>query len=185
MFFSIFNFHHKIQNRCSAIAIDSHMQRENRRRRAKDKRRERERNKKRNKGKYRNPIKDPINGSDDSVTQPDDTPNNLPTEGYFAFIMATVSNVKFLQTLVLALILVLIITFSWNNIFNSGIKKIGRIEFSTEEFLGKGCLGTSVFRGTFDGRNVAVKVLIYNVFVGTNSTLKVSENFSGRSNFLI
>ena len=89
------------------------------------------------------------------------SPNNL-TPGSLGDKLSKMMNSKeFLQGTILFLvmiILMMVIIFSWNNIFNQGLVRVGRIEFTTDEFLGKGCLGTSVFRGTFDGRNVAVKV---------------------------
>ena len=71
-----------------------------------------------------------------------------------------VTNVKFLQSVIVVMMILFVILHSWKNIFEEdGHKtKIGQIEFDQEELLGKGCLGTSVFRGTFDGRDVAVKV---------------------------
>lgn len=130
-----------------ARAVDSHMQREIRRRRTKEKRRL-----KRQKDRLRKPSPETLR------QQP--MINNLTTVGLVPYVIDKMSNVMVLQSIVLILVLMLIISFSWNNILNQGVKKVGRIEFTTEEFLGKGCLGTSVFRGTFDGRNVAVKVNI-------------------------
>ncbi|XP_014217501.1 serine/threonine-protein kinase/endoribonuclease IRE1 [Copidosoma floridanum] len=45
-----------------------------------------------------------------------------------------------------------------------GWQRIGKITFNTEEVLGKGCEGTSVFKGEFDGRQVAVKRLLPECF---------------------
>ncbi|CAG5098136.1 Oidioi.mRNA.OKI2018_I69.XSR.g15400.t2.cds [Oikopleura dioica] len=72
----------------------------------------------------------------------------------------TLSNVHVLQALVLLLFLILIVQFSWRNIFPKAPHSIGKISFDPSEFLGKGCMGTSVFRGSFDGRDVAVKRLL-------------------------
>ncbi|XP_034247460.1 serine/threonine-protein kinase/endoribonuclease IRE1 [Thrips palmi] len=41
---------------------------------------------------------------------------------------------------------------------------VGKITFFTAEVLGKGCEGTFVYRGLFDGRNVAVKRLLPECF---------------------
>jgi len=123
------------------------MQREIRRRRAKEKRRI-----KRIKRHHPHHHTTPIS------TTPITTPINNQTIGLVGFVIGQLSDVMVLQSIVMILLIVLIVSFSWNNILNQGIKKVGRIEFTTDEFLGKGCLGTSVFRGTFDGRNVAVKV---------------------------
>ena len=122
------------------------MQREIRRRRTKEKRRV-----KRQKDRLRKPTPE-------TLVRPPGLINNLTTVGVLPYLLDKLSNVMVLQSIVLILVLMLIISFSWNNILNQGVKKVGRIEFTTDEFLGKGCLGTSVFRGTFDGRNVAVKV---------------------------
>ena len=90
-------------------------------------------------------------------------PNNLAPGSIGDKMSKMVNSKGFLQGTIIFLvfiILIMVIIFSWNNIFNQGQVRVGRIEFTTEEFLGKGCLGTSVFRGTFDGRNVAVKVFL-------------------------
>lgn len=42
--------------------------------------------------------------------------------------------------------------------------KVGKIIFNTRQILGKGCEGTSVFKGEFDGRAVAVKRLLPDCF---------------------
>ncbi|XP_029178141.1 serine/threonine-protein kinase/endoribonuclease IRE1 [Nylanderia fulva] len=42
--------------------------------------------------------------------------------------------------------------------------KVGKIIFNTKQILGKGCEGTSVFKGEFDGRAVAVKRLLPDCF---------------------
>ncbi|CAD5215701.1 unnamed protein product [Bursaphelenchus xylophilus] len=39
----------------------------------------------------------------------------------------------------------------------SGPKEIGKLSFDSRKILGMGCAGTTVFKGTFDGREVAVK----------------------------
>ncbi|XP_014244524.1 serine/threonine-protein kinase/endoribonuclease IRE1 [Cimex lectularius] len=45
-----------------------------------------------------------------------------------------------------------------------GIVAVGKISFDTQQILGKGCEGTFVFKGTFDGRSVAVKRLLPECF---------------------
>nr|XP_034191794.1 serine/threonine-protein kinase/endoribonuclease IRE1 isoform X2 [Osmia lignaria] len=45
-----------------------------------------------------------------------------------------------------------------------GVVKIGKITFDTGQVLGKGCEGTFVYRGEFDGRSVAVKRLLPDCF---------------------
>ncbi|XP_012535031.2 serine/threonine-protein kinase/endoribonuclease IRE1 [Monomorium pharaonis] len=46
----------------------------------------------------------------------------------------------------------------------NGLVKVGKITFNTEEVLGKGCEGTFVYKGEFDGRAVAVKRLLPECF---------------------
>lgn len=45
-----------------------------------------------------------------------------------------------------------------------GLVRVGKITFNTEEILGKGCEGTFVYKGEFDGRSVAVKRLLPECF---------------------
>ncbi|KAL1117288.1 hypothetical protein AAG570_004614 [Ranatra chinensis] len=45
-----------------------------------------------------------------------------------------------------------------------GLITVGKISFNTQYILGKGCEGTFVFRGEFDGRRVAVKRLLPDCF---------------------
>ncbi|XP_071565935.1 serine/threonine-protein kinase/endoribonuclease IRE1 [Temnothorax nylanderi] len=45
-----------------------------------------------------------------------------------------------------------------------GLVKVGKITFDTGEVLGKGCEGTFVYKGEFDGRAVAVKRLLPDCF---------------------
>ncbi|XP_053987934.1 serine/threonine-protein kinase/endoribonuclease IRE1 [Hylaeus volcanicus] len=45
-----------------------------------------------------------------------------------------------------------------------GVVKVGKISFDTGQVLGKGCEGTFVYRGEFDGRSVAVKRLLPDCF---------------------
>ncbi|XP_015588609.1 serine/threonine-protein kinase/endoribonuclease IRE1 [Cephus cinctus] len=45
-----------------------------------------------------------------------------------------------------------------------GMVRVGKITFSTGEVLGKGCEGTFVYKGEFDGRSVAVKRLLPDCF---------------------
>ncbi|XP_077279454.1 serine/threonine-protein kinase/endoribonuclease Ire1 isoform X2 [Temnothorax americanus] len=45
-----------------------------------------------------------------------------------------------------------------------GLVKVGKITFDTREVLGKGCEGTFVYKGEFDGRAVAVKRLLPDCF---------------------
>ncbi|XP_392044.2 serine/threonine-protein kinase/endoribonuclease IRE1 isoform X2 [Apis mellifera] len=45
-----------------------------------------------------------------------------------------------------------------------GVVKVGKITFDTGQVLGKGCEGTFVYRGNFDGRSVAVKRLLPDCF---------------------
>ncbi|KOX79225.1 Serine/threonine-protein kinase/endoribonuclease ire-1 [Melipona quadrifasciata] len=45
-----------------------------------------------------------------------------------------------------------------------GVVKVGKITFDTEQVLGKGCEGTFVYKGSFDGRSVAVKRLLPDCF---------------------
>lgn len=50
-----------------------------------------------------------------------------------------------------------------SELFGRGVR-VGKITFFTTEVLGKGCEGTFVYRGLFDGRNVAVKRLLPECF---------------------
>ncbi|KAK6624059.1 hypothetical protein RUM44_010917 [Polyplax serrata] len=45
-----------------------------------------------------------------------------------------------------------------------GVMRVGKIEFNSEEILGKGCEGTFVFKGKFDNRSVAVKRVLPECF---------------------
>ncbi|XP_074099180.1 serine/threonine-protein kinase/endoribonuclease Ire1 isoform X1 [Cotesia typhae] len=45
-----------------------------------------------------------------------------------------------------------------------GTVKVGKIVFNIDEVLGKGCEGTFVYKGEFDGRSVAVKRLLPDCF---------------------
>ncbi|KAK1129786.1 hypothetical protein K0M31_019497 [Melipona bicolor] len=45
-----------------------------------------------------------------------------------------------------------------------GVVKVGKITFDTGQVLGKGCEGTFVYKGSFDGRSVAVKRLLPDCF---------------------
>ncbi|XP_001607831.2 serine/threonine-protein kinase/endoribonuclease IRE1 isoform X1 [Nasonia vitripennis] len=45
-----------------------------------------------------------------------------------------------------------------------GLVRVGKITFNAEEVLGKGCDGTFVYKGEFDGRSVAVKRLLPDCF---------------------
>lgn len=45
-----------------------------------------------------------------------------------------------------------------------GLVKVGKITFDTSQVLGKGCEGTFVYKGEFDGRSVAVKRLLPDCF---------------------
>lgn len=47
---------------------------------------------------------------------------------------------------------------------SDGTVRVGKISFHTDNVLGKGCEGTFVFRGEFDGRAVAVKRLLPECF---------------------
>ncbi|MPC52741.1 Serine/threonine-protein kinase/endoribonuclease IRE2 [Portunus trituberculatus] len=47
---------------------------------------------------------------------------------------------------------------------DDGTISVGKIIFNPQELLGKGCDGTFVFRGTFDGRAVAVKRVLPDCF---------------------
>lgn len=47
---------------------------------------------------------------------------------------------------------------------HGGGVRVGKITFFTNEVLGKGCEGTFVYKGLFDGRNVAVKRLLPDCF---------------------
>lgn len=46
-----------------------------------------------------------------------------------------------------------------------GLVKVGKITFDTGQVLGKGCEGTFVYKGEFDGRAVAVKRLLPDCFM--------------------
>jgi len=120
--------------------INFHMQREKRRRKHKERRHER---RDRHRQKRSNPKKGPKSDTN-----------------YVDLTRETFSNVHVLQFLVFVLCLVLIVQYSWRNIFPRASHQIGKISFNPSDFLGKGCMGTSVFRGSFDGRDVAVKRLL-------------------------
>ncbi|XP_045598023.2 serine/threonine-protein kinase/endoribonuclease IRE1 isoform X2 [Procambarus clarkii] len=47
---------------------------------------------------------------------------------------------------------------------DNGTVSVGKIIFDPQQLLGKGCDGTFVFRGTFDGRSVAVKRVLPDCF---------------------
>uniref|UniRef100_A0A915I2M0 non-specific serine/threonine protein kinase n=1 Tax=Romanomermis culicivorax TaxID=13658 RepID=A0A915I2M0_ROMCU len=42
--------------------------------------------------------------------------------------------------------------------------RVGKISFNTQNILGRGCEGTVVYKGTFDGRDVAVKRVVSDFF---------------------
>ncbi|EFN86948.1 Serine/threonine-protein kinase/endoribonuclease IRE1 [Harpegnathos saltator] len=46
-----------------------------------------------------------------------------------------------------------------------GLVRVGKITFDTRQVLGKGCEGTFVYKGQFDGRAVAVKRLLPDCFM--------------------
>ncbi|XP_058822691.1 serine/threonine-protein kinase/endoribonuclease IRE1 [Topomyia yanbarensis] len=48
--------------------------------------------------------------------------------------------------------------------FGDGEIRVGKINFNTQDILGKGCEGTFVFRGTFEKREVAVKRILPGCF---------------------
>uniref|UniRef100_A0AAG5CTX8 non-specific serine/threonine protein kinase n=1 Tax=Anopheles atroparvus TaxID=41427 RepID=A0AAG5CTX8_ANOAO len=48
--------------------------------------------------------------------------------------------------------------------FGEGEMRVGKINFNTQNVLGKGCEGTFVFRGTFEKREVAVKRILPGCF---------------------
>ncbi|XP_050078819.1 serine/threonine-protein kinase/endoribonuclease IRE1 [Anopheles maculipalpis] len=48
--------------------------------------------------------------------------------------------------------------------FGDGEMRVGKINFNTQNVLGKGCEGTFVFRGTFEKREVAVKRILPGCF---------------------
>lgn len=48
--------------------------------------------------------------------------------------------------------------------FGDGEIRVGKINFNTQNILGKGCEGTFVFRGTFEKREVAVKRILPGCF---------------------
>ena len=70
------------------------------------------------------------------------------------------------ESLVIVLLITCVVIFSWRSVTADeyGRTKIGRIEFDPDQLLGKGCLGTKVYRGSFDGRDVAVKRLLVDSF---------------------
>ena len=70
------------------------------------------------------------------------------------------------QTLVVLLFVACVVIFSWRSVTGDEYhrRKIGRIEFDPDLLLGKGCLGTKVYRGQFDGREVAVKRMLADSF---------------------
>ena len=92
---------------------------------------------------------------------------SLTTAQIIEAMVNVVTNVKFLQSVIVVMMILFVILNSWRNIFEEDSKrtKIGQIEFDQEELLGKGCLGTSVFRGSFDGTDVAVKVRSLSTYV--------------------
>ncbi|XP_043198900.1 serine/threonine-protein kinase/endoribonuclease IRE1-like [Amphibalanus amphitrite] len=47
---------------------------------------------------------------------------------------------------------------------DGGVVRVGKISFDSEECIGKGCEGTFVYKGWFDGRDVAVKRLLPDCF---------------------
>ncbi|WKX97486.1 hypothetical protein Q1695_013280 [Nippostrongylus brasiliensis] len=50
--------------------------------------------------------------------------------------------------------------FTRNEEIEDGWMKIGKLQYNPHEVLGRGCEGTVVFRGKFDGRDVAVKRVV-------------------------
>lgn len=55
-------------------------------------------------------------------------------------------------------------TISITELLDNGEVRVGKIQFNPNDLLGKGCEGTFVYRGTFDGRQVAVKRLLPECF---------------------
>ncbi|KAK9500618.1 hypothetical protein O3M35_001853 [Rhynocoris fuscipes] len=65
-----------------------------------------------------------------------------------------------------------------------GIITVGKISFDTRQILGKGCEGTFVFRGTFDGRNVAVKRLLPECFTFANREVQLLRESDAHPNVI-
>uniref|UniRef100_A0A224X6K4 non-specific serine/threonine protein kinase n=1 Tax=Panstrongylus lignarius TaxID=156445 RepID=A0A224X6K4_9HEMI len=65
-----------------------------------------------------------------------------------------------------------------------GIVTVGKISFDTRQILGKGCEGTFVFRGTFDGRNVAVKRLLPECFTFANREVQLLRESDAHPNVI-
>ncbi|XP_066900695.1 serine/threonine-protein kinase/endoribonuclease IRE1 isoform X1 [Halyomorpha halys] len=63
-----------------------------------------------------------------------------------------------------------------------GIVTVGKISFDTQQILGKGCEGTFVFRGEFDGRNVAVKRLLPECFSIADREVQLLRESDSHSN---
>ncbi|XP_073976983.1 serine/threonine-protein kinase/endoribonuclease Ire1 [Rhodnius prolixus] len=65
-----------------------------------------------------------------------------------------------------------------------GIISVGKISFDTRQVLGKGCEGTFVFRGTFDGRNVAVKRLLPECFTFASREVQLLRESDAHPNVI-
>lgn len=65
-----------------------------------------------------------------------------------------------------------------------GIVTVGKISFDTQHILGKGCEGTFVFRGEFDGRDVAVKRLLPECFTIADREVQLLRESDSHSNVI-
>ncbi|KAF6202382.1 hypothetical protein GE061_004781 [Apolygus lucorum] len=65
-----------------------------------------------------------------------------------------------------------------------GVVTIGKISFDTQDILGKGCEGTFVFRGNFDGRSVAVKRLLPECFTVADREVQLLRESDAHPNVI-
>lgn len=65
-----------------------------------------------------------------------------------------------------------------------GIVTVGKISFDTQQILGKGCEGTFVFRGEFDGRDVAVKRLLPECFTIADREVELLRESDSHANVI-
>ncbi|KAJ8682778.1 hypothetical protein QAD02_018570 [Eretmocerus hayati] len=63
-----------------------------------------------------------------------------------------------------------------------GKVRVGKITFDSEELLGKGCDGTFVYKGEFDGRSVAVKRLLPECFTFADREVSLLRESDAHAN---
>ncbi|CAD5211342.1 unnamed protein product [Bursaphelenchus okinawaensis] len=66
----------------------------------------------------------------------------------------------------------------------NGPKEIGKLAFDSRKILGMGCAGTTVFKGTFDGREVAVKRVLTSQFKLVERELELLRKSDAHKNVI-